>query len=153
MKKSYFLLMIMLFVSCAVIQPEMLIYRDYAAEKVIESDLTKDELFIAANAWLIESFKSAKDVIQLSDKEAGVIILRYFMAGSPAGTEVTAVITLKARDNMTKISVVPQGIGKYYKPEPGFVVPEGTPGAEEIESKAAGLVANYESFIRDYKAW
>jgi hypothetical protein len=35
---------------------------------------SKDELFLKAKSWLVHEFKSANDVIQLSDKEAGKLI-------------------------------------------------------------------------------
>jgi Domain of unknown function (DUF4468) with TBP-like fold len=35
---------------------------------------TKDELFIRAKVWLVNTFKSAKAVIQLDDKEAGKLM-------------------------------------------------------------------------------
>ena len=36
---------------------------------------TKDELFVRAKSWLVQTFKSANDVIQLNDKEAGKLLL------------------------------------------------------------------------------
>ena len=42
---------------------------------VVNVDSTKsNELYVRANEWFVNTFKSAKDVIQLSDKEAGKII-------------------------------------------------------------------------------
>ncbi|MBQ6691402.1 MAG: DUF4468 domain-containing protein [Rikenellaceae bacterium] len=42
---------------------------------------TKDELYILANSWFIASFNSGKAVIQLNDKEAGVIIGKGYLEG------------------------------------------------------------------------
>jgi hypothetical protein len=38
--------------------------------------LSKNELFLYANEWFANSFKSSKDVIQFSDKESGKIIAK-----------------------------------------------------------------------------
>lgn len=35
---------------------------------------SKDELYILANSWFVAQFNSGKDVIQMNDKEAGIII-------------------------------------------------------------------------------
>ncbi len=36
----------------------------------------KDELYISAREWFVKSFKSSQDVIQLNDKEEGIIVCR-----------------------------------------------------------------------------
>ncbi len=39
----------------------------------VDSSLTKDELFIRAQTWVFETFKNPGNVIQMSDKNAGLI--------------------------------------------------------------------------------
>lgn len=54
----------------------------YAAELVIEPiekvyeipNMAKAQIYTGVRSWFAESFKSAKDVIQMDDKEAGTII-------------------------------------------------------------------------------
>lgn len=46
------------------------------SEVVQVDSLSKDEIFIRANSWIVKTFKSAKDVIQLNDKDAGKIICK-----------------------------------------------------------------------------
>jgi len=47
-------------------------------EEVINLDSTfkQSNLFYNANEWIAENFRSAKDVIQMSDKDAGIIIIK-----------------------------------------------------------------------------
>jgi hypothetical protein len=48
---------------------------------VVNVDSTKsNELYVRANEWFVNTFKSAKDVIQLNDKEAGKIIGKGFFS-------------------------------------------------------------------------
>lgn len=42
---------------------------------------SKDELFITLNNWFVSSFNSGKDVIQMADKEQGVIIAKGYLSG------------------------------------------------------------------------
>jgi hypothetical protein len=43
--------------------------------KVIYTDsVGKEKIFVSINDWFASNFKSANDVIQMSDKEAGVIV-------------------------------------------------------------------------------
>ena len=48
---------------------------------IIDSTITgtKAELFVKANEWVAKTFNSAKDVIQMSDKDAGKIIAKGVM--------------------------------------------------------------------------
>ena len=43
---------------------------------VFTSTLSKEELFVELNRWVALNYKSANDVIQMSDKDAGVIIVK-----------------------------------------------------------------------------
>lgn len=47
---------------------------DYTDVIKLDSSVKKDELFNRAKAWFIQNYKSAKDVIQMQDKDAGIII-------------------------------------------------------------------------------
>lgn len=65
---------------------------------------------------MIETFNSAESVIQLSDKEEGVIIGKYLMYGtiSPGiygttnDTRVYAIIDIRVKDNKARFEVKPQ---------------------------------------------
>ena len=50
--------------------------------QVIEcGEQTKEKLYVTLNHWFVESFNDANSVIQLNDKEAGVIIGKGYVAG------------------------------------------------------------------------
>lgn len=49
---------------------------EYDLKLIDSTSATKQELYIIAKSWIANSFKSAKDVIQLDDKESGRIILK-----------------------------------------------------------------------------
>lgn len=42
---------------------------------------TKDEIFIAVNAWFVASFNDGKSVIQMADKDAGIILAKGYLNG------------------------------------------------------------------------
>lgn len=53
--------------------PEMRAY-----ERIIEiPGQTKDQIYIKANSWFVETFNSAESVIEFQDKEAGKIMGKY----------------------------------------------------------------------------
>lgn len=91
---------------------------------------TKDQLYLKANRWMVETFTNAKSVIQHQDKEAGAIIGRYLMGGeitlggryTPAtNTEVYAIIELQVKDGKGKIMIRPQSTWTY--PDPAYQTP------------------------------
>lgn len=41
----------------------------------------KDEIFIAAHAWFNASFNDGKSVVQMADKDAGIILAKGFLSG------------------------------------------------------------------------
>lgn len=71
----------------------------------------KDELYLRAHEWIIKSFNSAKDVIQLDDKDAGKIVCKTLTTQS-AGKgifgkvvmDIYYLLTIEARDERYKIT-------------------------------------------------
>lgn len=163
MKKLLQLFLIILLPSCVATKPLQLSYKDYTVEKEILSNKSKNDLFVIANSWMVETFNSATNVIQFSDKEAGMIKGRYLMGGSitPGSTYVAesdnrvfAIITVQVKDSLTKIIIAPQGEGTYYAPNPNALfIMKSSPGADEIKTKAEAMISEYEAFIADYKKW
>ena len=41
----------------------------------------KDELFVLLNSWFVASFNSGKSVVQMSDKEQGIILAKGYLSG------------------------------------------------------------------------
>lgn len=55
--------------------------------QVVEAEgKTKEQLYVALNYWYTSTFNDGESVIQLNDKEAGVIIARGFIAGIASHT-------------------------------------------------------------------
>lgn len=74
--------------------------------------VSKDNLYIIARQWLVDNFKSSKAVIQVDDKEAGVIIGNYTFIVSKQESLfssysfiVSQTITLKFKDNRCKYEI------------------------------------------------
>lgn len=66
------LFLMMTLSSCMTIKPIKQPMSKYSS--IIEViSTTKDELWLKANAWCVDSFRNSKSVIQYSDKEAGII--------------------------------------------------------------------------------
>ena len=47
---------------------------NYTEVVKVDSTIKKDELYVNAKAWFVGTYKSANDVLQMQDKEAGVLI-------------------------------------------------------------------------------
>lgn len=66
------------------------------------------DLFVKINLWFVDAFKSAKSVIEFSDKDAGVIKGKYLFEGfggqwaSPYDCEST--LTIETKDGRYRIS-------------------------------------------------
>ena len=111
MKKIIFLLSVFLFFSCGHKLETMA-----PVEKVIEAPGTKNQLYVRANNWMVESFNNAKMVVQFSDKEEGIVTGRYMMAPTWGynGYSVVqsgghfAIIQIQLKEGATKITVKPE---------------------------------------------
>jgi hypothetical protein len=85
-------------------------------EKSFEANGSKSELYVRANTWFVDTFNSAKMVVQFADKEEGVITGKYMMAPKWAYNGVSvyqnggylAIIQIQVKDGATKITVKPE---------------------------------------------
>jgi hypothetical protein len=71
-------LSLMFFIGCAM-PPDFRTAMDAGEDTVtfVEShSMDRNNAFVAANAYIAKSFNSAKDVIQMADKEAGMIVVK-----------------------------------------------------------------------------
>ena len=81
----------------------------------IENEFDKNTNYVVANGWIVDTFNNAKSVIQFSDKDAGIIkgkyLMREKMITSSYNIEMRpnffAVITIKVKDNKTRIEIDP----------------------------------------------
>ena len=106
---------------------------------------SKAELFVKANLWMVDQFKSAKSVIQYSDKEAGVIKGKYLLASTPVehvwmsyyvGGDYTATITITTSDNQITLKIEPVELPRADYPQ---------------EKMDADVRALYTRFEKDFK--
>lgn len=81
----------------------------------IDSNLnqSKNELFIKAKTWLANNYVSAKDVIQLEDKEAGKLIAKGFhkvpmksvFGNVVSYDQIWSIATIEVKDNKYRITI------------------------------------------------
>ena len=140
MKKAFLLCVVAITaIGCASMSYQKLPPEELVIQEVYELEgMSQKELFEKSMTWMAKAFKSAQDVIQYQDKEAGKIIGKGFMvvgylAGMPYDTYFT--ITLETKDNKARatiedayIQIVTQGkistspidneyAMKYFKPQ------------------------------------
>lgn len=80
---------------------------DICYTEVIQmKDISKDELYTRAHTWFVNAFKSAKDVIQMQDKEAGKIMgkgaFQCSIGALLPALDMTVTITIIAKDGRYK---------------------------------------------------
>ncbi|WP_299396496.1 DUF4468 domain-containing protein [uncultured Gelidibacter sp.] len=119
--------------------------------KTIELSSDKDSNYIKANEWMVETFGNVESVIQFVDKEAGIIKGKYMMyQGQPSSQYASgtasyfAMITLRVKDNASKIEVEPTGkftVAKNLGADYGF-----TP--ENFKTEAEVLVKDFEIYMK-----
>ena len=98
----------LLFISCA---PHKVLTQtgEYKVQTIDSVPGTKSELFVKANEWVAKRFNSAKDVIQMHDKEAGKLIVKAEMESyqTPliAGVNyyVNYTLSIDVKDNKCKM--------------------------------------------------
>jgi len=81
--------------------------------KVVNVDgKTKNELYIRANTWMVETFTNAESVIQFSDKENGIVTGKYIMTTIITSTTtrhgVYSMIKIQVKDGAAKITITPE---------------------------------------------
>lgn len=91
-------------VSCTTISPSEV----KGVTKVVEvPGVSKDDLFVRASTWMVDMFNSAKNVIQFSDKDAGVIKGKYIITFPQflATGECEATITIECKDGKCRLII------------------------------------------------
>ncbi|MCK9160214.1 MAG: DUF4468 domain-containing protein [Bacteroidaceae bacterium] len=117
---------------------------------------SKDQLYIAVNDWFIRSFINGRSIIQLNDKEAGVIIgkgyvrnvAEHVLFASSANVSAWIIIRVDLKDNKMKITTTIQkydmkiGTGVIGAMNTGL---NGTPDSKDFER---WLPQNYFPFVK-----
>jgi hypothetical protein len=80
----------------------------------------REQLYLKANNWMIETFNDAQSVVQHNDKEEGVVIGKYLMSGTvqtsmygSADSRIYAIIDIRVKDDKARIEIKPQGQWRY----------------------------------------
>jgi len=77
MKKLIVVLILVLLAGCMVTRFRPSLDPDEQQVTYIdEHEKSKNDAFVAAHTWIAKNFNSANDVIQMQDKEAGVLIVK-----------------------------------------------------------------------------
>ena len=148
MKKILLLPLVLAFVSCGVMGKQT-VSELPASKKVIEVDGTKNELYVKANSWMVENFKSAKSVIQFSDKESGTVMGKYFLAPIANANEygpsqnAFAIIKILVKEDAAKIEITPDKVN-YMKGNMFNLYNE-----EEAKSSIDGLLVSFEEYMKE----
>jgi hypothetical protein len=97
-------------------------------EYVVEHGLTKDEAFNRAMNWVAVNYVSANTVVQLKDKEAGVIVVKavapFVVITSTRYVNYT--MQIKVKDNKSKVAFDLAGLtggGGFYE-QPTYAPPK-----------------------------
>lgn len=134
--------------SCASIKP---LSTPDAVNANISNSKTSAENYILANEWMVETFNNAESVIQFSDKDQGIVKGKYFLAKTTqflnmgaltVENNLSAIITIRVRDNQARIEIEPPVDGfitsKYLGEEYGY-----TP--EMFENDTKRLIKSFET--------
>lgn len=115
MKSIIFLFLITLMTSCAA--PKSQFFQIDEVSKTITINEPKDNVFVKSNLWLVDTFVSAKSVLQYSDKEAGVIAGKFIIMDDPYRTDidkgVEAIIKIFVKESNVKVSIKPLPYPRY----------------------------------------
>lgn len=149
MKKIIIILLLVTLSSC---YSSKIVSTPNSIQKIINTKFKKGKNYIKANEWMVESFNSAKNVIQFSDKEEGIVKGKYLMYQGVQGTKYMAgtesyyaIITIRVKDNSVKMEISPLGgfkIIKYMGASYGF-----TP--EQFTVKGNSLIDNFDEYLKN----
>lgn len=87
--------------------------------KNVENRVDKDNNFIKANEWMVETFNNAQSVIQFTDKEGGIVKGKYVMREGYASNSIYvqstptfyAIITIRVKEGASRIEIdAPSGL-------------------------------------------
>jgi len=110
---------------------------------------TKNELYIRANTWMVETFNNAKSVIQFNDKENGIVTGKYIMATIITTTttrhEVYSIIKIQVKDEAAKITISPES----YKSDANFFAGGKNYSLEMMNADVDALINNFSKSIME----
>ena len=104
--KTIYLSLILLIMMSSCSAPKEILPDNY--EKIIEvQEVSKEKLYIKANAWFVETFNSSESVIEFQDKDEGKIIGKYASqtanSGDFYGQRYRTIISVDIQNNKLRI--------------------------------------------------
>lgn len=77
------------------------------------ANISKDDLFVKASTWIAQKYNSAQDVVQYSDKEAGVIVCKGLFShsfGNPMiygffNGKISYTLSIKVKDGKCRVTI------------------------------------------------
>lgn len=108
MKKSIFCLIACFFsIACFAIEIRETSSAFPEYQGIVTTNIPANDLYAKVKLWVVERFKSAKDVIQLDSPETGTIICKGLYVHYGSAGEMRAPMTLKfeAKDNRYRYTI------------------------------------------------
>jgi hypothetical protein len=102
--KKLFVGMAIVFMACRSSPPANLSEITTYSEVIDVPNVSMSDLYVRANLWFVDAFRSAKSVIEYSDKESGIIKGKYSFLTSTGKWWIISVITVEVRDGRYKIT-------------------------------------------------
>ena len=123
-------------------------------EGVIAVDsATKDALYQRAKRWVVDAYKSAKDVIQLDDPDNGELVVKgkfktYWQTTFLAGQDVyiAHTISISVKDGKYRYQMTDFVVSGY---NPSSQYSAGGPWEQALEDCAKGRVQNTQRFFQE----
>ncbi len=141
----------LIFISgCASMQP--IKQEELVVQKIFEVPKTREAIWFASMDWMVDEFRSAKDVIQFSDKEQGIIIGKGFTEVTYTIMPVDTYFTLKieAKDNKARITIY----DPYIKTKDFTVKIETKAGLEKYRLRISIIMLSYErALFKQQDSW
>lgn len=151
MKKVLLLAVMAVFSISSLFSQNVILPVDDSTGEIIFSDVVKvdsvssSELYTRARQWVAVNFVSAKDVIQMDDKQSGTFIVKAmtdvrttFMVKSPCGV-VTYTLTINVKDGRYKYSFSNLWHSTDYNVSPRSTII--TPGDLRNEKPGGGIMS------------
>lgn len=136
--------------------PEMRTY-----ERIIEiPGQTKDQIYIRANSWFVETFNSAESVIEFQDKEAGKIMGKYVFSYAEGvyTYSVKQTVDISIKDDKVRVIInnplykTTSGMGETYY-NATYRALETQKGVERARSEWSELTTSLENYLQKDDEW
>lgn len=136
--------------------PEMRTY-----ERIIEiPGQTKDQIYIKANSWFVETFNSAESVIEFQDKEAGKIMGKYVFSYAEGvyTYSVKQTVDISIKDDKVRVIInnphykTTSGMGETYY-NATYRPLETQKGVERARTEWSELTTSLENYLQKDDGW